>query len=140
MESEQRFEILLNTNRVEIVERLDLERTFLFDYLLSKSVFDKNDRDLVNAKPTREGKASKFLDVLETKGPEGLEHFVNALQLLNPSLYELVTGEKASTSKWATTNVTGFLLQRGDTINICDRHNRSVYGARHRKLIDRKHK
>lgn len=95
------FEEVLETNRVEIVQRLQLDRTFLFDYLRSKNVFDFGDCDLVQAEKTREQKAAKFLDVLTTKGEEGYDHFVDALQLLNPSLYEKITGEKATARKFS---------------------------------------
>lgn len=97
---ELNFEEVLETNRVEIVQRLQLDRTFLFDYLRSKNVFDFGDSDLVQAEKTREQKAAKFLDVLTTKGEEGYYHFVDALQLLNPYLYEKITGEKATARKY----------------------------------------
>jgi len=90
------FEEILDANRVEIVQRLQLDRTFLFDYLRSKNVFDRGDCDLVYAEKTREQKAGKFLDVLISKGEDGYYHFIDAVQLLNPSLYEKITGEKAT--------------------------------------------
>jgi len=94
------FEEILDTNRVEIVQRLQLDRTFLFDYLRSKNVFDRGDCDLVYAEKTREQKAGKFLDVLISKGEDGYYHFIDAVQLLNPSLYEKITGEKATARKY----------------------------------------
>lgn len=96
MEFEEHFKEIMTKNRVEIVQSLPLERSFLFDYLLSRSVFDRNDCDLVQAEQTRERKASKFIDVLETKGREAFVHFINALQPISPGLYELVTGERAT--------------------------------------------
>lgn len=97
------FEEILETNRVEIVQRLQLDRTFLFDYLRSKNVFDMGDCDLVHAERTREQKAGKFLDVLISKGEEGYRHFIDAVQLLNASLYEKITGEKATSSEFLNT-------------------------------------
>lgn len=94
------FEDILERNRVEIVQYLQLDRTFLFDYLRSKAVFDIGDCDLVHAERTREQKAGKLLDVLMTKGDEGYSHFIDAVQLLNPHLFEKITGEKATTSKY----------------------------------------
>lgn len=94
------FDEILDANRVEIVQRLQLDRTFLFDYLRSKKIFDLGDCDLVRAEKTREQQAGKFLDVLITKGEEGYRHFIDAIQLLNPSLYEKITGQKATASEF----------------------------------------
>lgn len=91
---------ILTFNRFKIVQQLQVERSFLFDYLLSKNVFDRDDYDLVRAEKTRERKAVKVLDIIETKGPEGFNHFKDALQLINPNLYEIITGEKATVSKY----------------------------------------
>ena len=48
------FDEILDANRVEIVQRLQLDRTFLFDYLRSKKIFDLGDCDLIRAEKTRE--------------------------------------------------------------------------------------
>lgn len=90
---------ILVRNRFVIVQQLQVERSFLFDYLLSKNVFDRDDYDLVRSEKTREQKAAKVLDIIETKGQHGFGHFKDALQLINPSLYETLTGEKATLSK-----------------------------------------
>jgi len=95
---EEHLKILIQ-NRFKIVQSLQVERTFLFDYLLSKNVFDRDDYDLVRSQNTREQKAAKVLDVIETKGEEGFNHFKDALQLINPNLYEALTGEKATIRK-----------------------------------------
>ena len=97
---EESFKEILETNRVEIVQRLQLDRTFLFDYLRSKAVFDCGDCELVHAEKTREQKAGKFLDIIQTKGENGYSHFIDAIQLLNPWLYEKITGEKSTASKY----------------------------------------
>lgn len=86
----------LTSHRVQIVQELRVDRAILFDYLRSKSVFDHEDCEIVRAEKTNEQKASKLLDILETKGTEGLEHFLDVLQLLNPSLYEKLTGQTAT--------------------------------------------
>lgn len=99
------FEDILERNRVEIVQYLQLDRTFLFDYLRSKAVFDLGDCDLVNAEKTREQKAGKLLDILMTKGETGYSHFIDAIQLLNPHLFEIITGEKATSSKYSSLRV-----------------------------------
>lgn len=99
MESEEEVTDLLETNRFEIVRRLQVDRTFLFDYLRSKNVFDLGDCDLVYAEKTRELRAGKFLDILMMKGKMAYDHFIDALQLLNPGLFEKLTGQKATCRK-----------------------------------------
>lgn len=89
----------LTSQRVQIVQGLRVDRSILFDHLRSKSVFDNEDCEIVQAEKTNERKASKLLDILETKGMESLEHFLDVLQLLNPGLYEKLTGQKATASK-----------------------------------------
>ena len=90
----------LTAQRVQIVQELRVDRILLFDYLRSKGVFDNEDCEIVHAEKTNERKASKLLDIIETKGTEGVEHFLDVLQLLNPGLYEKLTGQKATASKW----------------------------------------
>ena len=89
----------LTTHRVLITQKLRVDRSLLFDYLRSKLVFDSEDCELIRAEKTNERKAGKLLDVLLTKGKDGLVHFVDVLQLINPALYEKLTGVKATTSK-----------------------------------------
>lgn len=93
------FRDILETKRVDLIAGLRMERTFLFDYLRSKSVFDPGDCELICAEKTREQKAGKFLDVLSTKGEDGFRHFIDAVLLSNPVLYETITGEQANNSK-----------------------------------------
>lgn len=97
-EHEEHIEILIR-NRFYLVQHLQVERPFLLNYLLSSRVFDRNDYDLVCAEKTREQKACKVLDIIETKGEDGFKHFKDALQLINPNLYEKLTGEKATYRK-----------------------------------------
>ncbi|XP_031554132.1 uncharacterized protein LOC116291149, partial [Actinia tenebrosa] len=94
-EYEDPLEILIR-NRFHLVQHLQVERPLLMEYLLSKSVFDRNDYDLVRSEKTREQKACKVLDIIETKGENGFKHFKDVLQLINPNLYETLTGEKAT--------------------------------------------
>ena len=89
----------LKSHRVQIVQQLRVDRSLLFDHLRSKEVFDSEDCELVNAEKTNERKASKLLDILKTKDSDGLVHFLDVLQLLNPGLYEVLTGQKATTSE-----------------------------------------
>lgn len=99
MELEETSEEILTKYRLHIIQHLQMDRTFLFDYLISKSSFDKADFELIQAEKTSESKAGRFLDILEMKGQKAFCHFIDALQILNPSLYEMVTGESATKSK-----------------------------------------
>ena len=89
----------LQSHRVQIVQELRVDRTLLFDHLRSKAVFDSEDCELVQAEKTNERKASKLLDILQSKGTENLVHFLDVVQLLNPAIYEKLTGQKATTRK-----------------------------------------
>lgn len=79
---------------MKIVQELRVDRSVLFDYLRSKAVFDAEDCQIVNAEITNERKASKLLDILETKGTKGLQHFLEILKHLNPGLYEKITRQR----------------------------------------------
>jgi len=87
------------TYRVQVVQELRVDRTLLFDYLRSKAVFGREDCELVQAEKTNVRKASRLLDILQTKATESLVHFLDVVQLLNPGLYEKLTGHKATASK-----------------------------------------
>jgi len=89
----------IRTHRVQVVQDLRVDRTLLFDYLRSKAVFDSEDCELVQAEKTNERKASRLLDILQTKSSESLVHFLDVVQLLNPGLYEKLTEHKATSSK-----------------------------------------
>ena len=90
----------LRSQRVQVVQELRVDRTLLFDHLRSKEVFDTEDCELVQAEKTNERKASKFLDILQTKGTENLMHFLDVVQLLNPGIYEKLTGQRATASTY----------------------------------------
>ena len=92
----------LRSHRVQVVQELRVDRTLLFEFLRSKAIFDSEDCELVQAEKTNERKASKLLDILQTKGTESLVHFLDVVQLLNPAIYEKLTGQKATTSKSRT--------------------------------------
>ena len=92
----------LRSHRVQVVQELRVDRTLLFDYLRSKAVFDSEDCELVQAEKTTERMAGRLLDILQTKDTESLVHFLDVVQLLNPGIYEKLTGQKATTSKSGT--------------------------------------
>lgn len=89
------FTEILEKNRLIIAQKLQVDRSFLFDYLRDKAVFDSEDCEFVHAEKTRERRVGKFLDILSLKGRDAYEHFIDAIQQLSPSLYETLTGLKA---------------------------------------------
>lgn len=99
-ELDESFTDILTKHRLLIVQNLQVDRTFLFDYLISKKTFDKTDYELIQAEKTSESKAGRFLDILAMKGESAFCHFLDVLQVVNPNLYEMMTGESATKSKF----------------------------------------
>lgn len=85
----------LERNRLSVVQTLDLERHFMFNYLRSNNIFDEEDCEIIqNCGATRQQRNAKFLDILATRGPNAFNVFVEALEYDLPSLYEVFTGRK----------------------------------------------
>lgn len=99
-ELDESFTDILTKHRLLIVQNLQVDRTFLFDYLISKKTFDKTDYELIQAEKTSESKAGRFLDILAMKGESAFCQFLDVLQVVNPNLYEMMTGESATKSKF----------------------------------------
>ena len=99
-ELDESFTDVLTKHRLLIVQNLQVDRMFLFDYLISKKSFDKTDYELILAEKTSESKAGKFLDILAMKGENAFCHFLDVLQVINPNLYEMMTGESATKRKY----------------------------------------
>ena len=94
--AEETYREILDKHRVDIVQYLDLDRQYVFSHLRSKFVLDDEDCQIIlNAGPSRQQKAQKFVDVLATKGPDSYQHFIDALEIDNPYLYEVFTGVKS---------------------------------------------
>ena len=101
MESEaEDFRSMLESKRLDIIQHLHVDRTFVFDYLRSKSVLDAEDCELIHSEKTTGRKVGKFVDILAKKGPQGYKHLLESLQLENPVLYKILTGKEASSSKF----------------------------------------
>ena len=91
----------LESHHLEIVRSLDLDRQYILSHLRSKFILDDEDCQLIRSGTTRQQQASKFIDVLLTKGPQGFFYFVEALEIEHPRLYESITGIKAETGKFS---------------------------------------
>lgn len=96
---------LLESKRFDIVQNLQVQRTFVFDYLRSKGVLDGEDCELIHSEKTTSRQIGKFIDILARKGPHAYNYLLESLQLENPVLYEKLTGEKANASKCLTPSV-----------------------------------
>jgi len=100
MEEGANYRDILEKHRVDIIKYLELEeRQFLLSYLRSNFVLDDEDCQIIAKTGTsRQQKVAKFIDILSTKGPDGFNHFVEALEFEHPHLFEMFTGKKGSTS------------------------------------------
>ena len=90
---------VLETKRVEIVKSICCERTLLLNHLRSNRVFDQEDCELINNAATNDARVGKLIDFLLKRGPDAYQHFLDVVQIENPTLYESLTGEKATSSK-----------------------------------------
>lgn len=94
------YQELLESKRFDIVQHLQIDRTFVFDYLRHNGVLDSEDCELIQAEKTTSSKIGKFVDVLARKGPQAYQYLLESLQLEHPVLYEKLTGEEADASKY----------------------------------------
>ena len=99
MSSAESYRDLLEEKRLEIIKNVNCERTRLLDHLRASRHFDQSDCELIRAEITNDARVGKLIDFLLLKGPDAFQCFVDVMQIENPSLYELLTGEKATDSK-----------------------------------------
>lgn len=99
MENEE-YRELLESKRFEIIQHLQIDRTFVFDYLRHQTVLDSEDCELIQNEKTTPQKIGKFVDVLARKGPQAYQYLLESLQLEHPVLYEKLTGKQADASKY----------------------------------------
>ena len=99
MEDEE-YREQLESKRFEIIQNLQVDRPFVFDYLRHKGVLDSEDCELIRCEKTTPLKIGKFVDVLARKGSQAYQYLLESLQLEHPALYEKLTGEQADASKY----------------------------------------
>lgn len=104
MENED-YRELLEAKRFSIIQHLQIDRTFVFDYLRHNGVLDSEDCELIQSERTTSLKIGKFVDVLCRKGPQAYQYLLESLQLENPALYETLTGKEADASKYISTKI-----------------------------------
>ncbi|XP_028395187.1 caspase recruitment domain-containing protein 9-like [Dendronephthya gigantea] len=95
MSEDDEYRDLLESKRLEIIQHLQIDRTFVFDYLRHKNVLDQEDCELIHSEKTTSMKIGKFVDVLRRKGRKAYQCLLESLQLEHPVLYEKLTGEHA---------------------------------------------
>jgi len=96
---DQQYPEKIESFRVDIVQTIDLERQFIFSYLRANAVLDVEDCEIImGAGAGRKQKVAKFLDILASKGPDGYKHFVDALEIECPRLFQKITGKDARKS------------------------------------------
>ena len=106
------FTEVLNKYRVELVKKIDFNRQLILAHLQSKGVLDEEDCENIRGSATsRQQQVNCFLNILARKGRHSYHVFLEALELEDGELFELLTGKKSSKRKFVCflliyTNVT----------------------------------
>ncbi|XP_076075297.1 uncharacterized protein LOC143046159 isoform X1 [Mytilus galloprovincialis] len=89
------YDKLIEPNRYRIVKYFD--PFVVFDIMRSKGVFTMDDQERVMNMypPTRRARAGQFLDILLTKGDNGVKIFIEVLEYDYPHVYKLITNKDA---------------------------------------------
>ncbi|XP_021374433.1 caspase recruitment domain-containing protein 11-like [Mizuhopecten yessoensis] len=86
------YEIYIEPNRYTIVNGIDPRE--YFDRLRELRVLTSDDTELImNKYHTRRTRAGFMLDILQTKGNNGCQHFLDTMEYHNPETYKAITGE-----------------------------------------------
>ncbi|XP_072044210.1 caspase recruitment domain-containing protein 11-like isoform X2 [Amphiura filiformis] len=94
----------LNQNREQITRTIRVYK--FFDKLRSHNVISLEDYEEIDNSsryPTSAEKAGHLIDVIDTKGPNGLQVFIQCLDDHYPDLYERVTGLASSPRNYVRT-------------------------------------
>lgn len=95
------FTEVLNKYRVELVKKIDFNRQLILAYLQSKGVLDEEDCENIRGSSTsRQQQVNCFLNILARKGRSSYHVFLEALELEDGELFELLTGKKTSKRKF----------------------------------------
>ncbi|XP_033750873.1 caspase recruitment domain-containing protein 14-like isoform X3 [Pecten maximus] len=89
---ENLYDAHIEPNRYTIVNGMDpLE---YFDELREVRVLTMDDTELIiNKYHTRRTRAGHMLDILQTRGNTGCQHFLNMMEYHNPETYKFITGK-----------------------------------------------
>ena len=69
---------VLKELRPFIVEKLESHK--LYTYLRAFGVLDSDDQEDIEAERTRKRKSERLLDIIRNRGPEGFDHFCEAIR------------------------------------------------------------
>lgn len=75
----------MQSNRDYICQHLQPE--LHFEYLCQENVLSKEDCEVIENESSNEKKASKFLDIIISKGPNSFDHLCAALQAERTQLF-----------------------------------------------------
>ncbi|KAJ8318975.1 hypothetical protein KUTeg_004066 [Tegillarca granosa] len=90
---EDAYDEKIENNRYHIVKILNPEVTF--DVLRQERILTEEDVERIRNKTTRRKRAGALLDILRTKGNNGVNKFVDCLEYENPECFEKITRQKA---------------------------------------------
>ncbi|XP_052685962.1 caspase recruitment domain-containing protein 11-like isoform X3 [Crassostrea angulata] len=87
------FEELIERKRYKIVKYINAQ--VFFDRLREVKVLSMDDTQEISSKPTRRQQAGYFLDILQTKGDNGVKKFLEILEWEYPHVFKDVTNKDA---------------------------------------------
>uniref|UniRef100_K1R231 Caspase recruitment domain-containing protein 11 n=1 Tax=Magallana gigas TaxID=29159 RepID=K1R231_MAGGI len=87
------FEELIERKRYKIVKYINAQ--VFFDKLREVKVLSMDDTQEISSKPTRRQQAGYFLDILQTKGDNGVKKFLEILEWEYPHVFKDVTNKDA---------------------------------------------
>lgn len=90
------YDRYIEPNRYTIVNGMDPRE--YFDKLRELRVLTMDDTELImNKYHTRRTRAGFMLDILQTRGDTGCQHFLNMMEYHNPDTYKFITGKEPRT-------------------------------------------
>ena len=89
------YDKLIEPNRLRIVKYFD--PYVVFDIMRQESVITMDDQERIQNMypPTRRARAGQFLDILQTKGDNGVQKYIDVLEYDYPHVYKLITNKDA---------------------------------------------
>ena len=94
----------MNNNHREILTRNlvaltnDLEPEMIYDHLISEDIITFDDKERISRLPTRRGRASELISVIQCRGPNAFSVFVDSLERTHSHLNDLLLGSSGDKS------------------------------------------
>lgn len=70
----------LQQNWVYLLENVEIERSLLLDYLYKNGILTSHQKEEVMVQSLSKDKVAKLLEILQRKGPEAFQAFLDALR------------------------------------------------------------